>query len=133
MGLFDRFMSKDPVEKMVQDVVKYSQVVRLTENGLTAGFVAMAYMFKDEEIKIKITNRLRERCQKNESIGLWHICTDFAVIKFGTKTSSSFEFEIMQATAVDLKKMGIAESILDGQRYSLSEFQMAERRSRELI
>ena len=133
MGLFDRFTSKDPVEKMVQDVVKYSSVIRLTDNGLTAGFVAIHRMFKDEEIKIKITNRLRERCQKNESIGLWHICTDIAIIKFGGNKPFSFEFEIMQATAFDLQKMGVAEGVLDGQRYSLLEFQAAERRSKELL
>ncbi len=124
MGFFDRFRYKDPVEKLIHEVVNDFKVERLLcESDLCAAFNCMYHRYKNESTRNKIIDKLNDRCKSGELIGLWHICTDFACVEFADQIRSSFE--IMQATAHDLQKKDIATSILDGKVYSMSEFKSA--------
>ncbi len=124
MGLFDMFRFKDPVEKLVHDVAKIFEAQRsTTDSDLCAAFICMYRRYKDEDIRRKIIEKLEEKCRGGNTIGLWHVCTDFALVEFSDYKKS--DFEIMQATAHDLQKMGISTKILDGRVYSISEFKSA--------
>jgi hypothetical protein len=124
MGLFDIFRFKDPVEKLVHDVVKIFKVQRVTsESDLLAAFCCLYWRYTDEGMRQKIIDRMEKRCKDGDLIGLWHVCTDFACVEFADLHKSDFQF--MQATAHDLQKMGIAEDILDGRVYSIAEFRSA--------
>lgn len=124
MGLFDRFRFRDPIEKLVYDVVKIFKIERLTsDSDLRAAFICMQQRYRDENIRRRIINRLEDKCKSGSQIGLWHVCTDFACVEFAEHHKS--DFEIMQATAHDLKNMDISIDILDGRVYSMSEFKSA--------
>ncbi len=124
MGFFDNIKYKDPVEKLIHEVVNDFKSERLLrKSDLRSALVCMRRRYSNEGFRRKISERLENRCIDGGKIGLWHICTDFASVEFAASGVS--DYDIMQATANDLRKMGIMTKILDGKVYSLSDFKSA--------
>lgn len=131
MGFFGN-KYKDPVEKLIQEVVNDFKTERLLrKSDLRSALVCMRKRYTNEEFRLKIGERLEKRCMDREKIGLWKICTDFACVEFATSGVS--EFTIMQATAHDLQKIGIRRKIREGRVYSLSYFKTAMEFAEEYV